>query len=126
MFAVVDQQSHLVQLSWVGLLFFNIGQFRLHQQLQRLALAIMADFTGLTERLFKSIKVYQDYLHSASLPQPSHAVAPPDGIIDPAPTLPDDVAAAVEDAKEASHELHLLLLSPVELITNFIPNVRPL
>ena len=87
----------------------------------------MTDFTTLTESLFKNIKVYQDYLQSAGLPQPSHVVAPT-AASNPAPihghALPKDVAAALENAKEESHELYTLLLNPVELVIEAFPNVR--
>lgn len=77
--------------------------------------------TDLAAIITKNTAIYNDFLTETGLPSPSHTPIPPPG---PPLQLPNEVAAALDAAKEATHELHMLLLNPVELVLSSVPDVR--
>ena len=79
--------------------------------------------TDLTENIAQNVKIYSDFLAKAGLPQPSHKNLPPPSALGPPPPLPESVGAALEVAKEATHELRKLLLNPVELVLGSVQDV---
>ena len=77
--------------------------------------------TRLAATISQSTGIYHNFLVKAGLPSPSHTTLPPPDT--PFSSLPDAVAAALEAAREATHELHRLLLNPAEISWNAILGV---
>ena len=87
----------------------------------------------LASSLSKNTETYHDYLTENNLPLPTHDI----DLLHQQPgsqPLPQEIAAALETAIEASHDLHQLLLGPVgcvmgaaaEVIRAFSPLQRKL
>lgn len=70
----------------------------------------------LASSISKNTAIYHDYLTQNNLPLPTHDV---DLLLQQPESqpLPQEIAAALETATEASHELHQLLSGPVGRVT---------
>jgi len=74
----------------------------------------------LASRIAKNTAIYDEYLSSQGLPTPSHHILPPKDTTQ----LPPNVQLAREEAIEAAHDLHELLLGPAGMLMSAAPSVR--
>ena len=79
----------------------------------------------LASSITKSTAIYHDYLAQKNLPLPAHDVTPLQQRAE-SNTLPQEIAAALDAAIEASYELHQLLVGPVGCVVGAAAEVNPI